>query len=78
MKTLVNSKEHTNTSQQDLVDNSSSTNLDDNDINVRTSYDDNDNSNYGFGDVTRSQWIIVIILCYVNLINYMDRYTIAG
>lgn len=24
------------------------------------------------------QWITVIILCFVNLINYMDRYTIAG
>ncbi|KAL1140201.1 hypothetical protein AAG570_000133 [Ranatra chinensis] len=28
--------------------------------------------------VTMKQWITVIILCYVNLINYMDRYTIAG
>lgn len=31
-----------------------------------------------FKDVTLSQWITVAILCYVNLINYMDRYTIAG
>lgn len=28
--------------------------------------------------VTRSQWVTVAILCFVNLINYMDRYTIAG
>ena len=28
--------------------------------------------------VSRSQWITVAILTYVNLINYMDRYTIAG
>lgn len=29
-------------------------------------------------EVTTSQWITVFILCFVNLINYMDRYTIAG
>lgn len=23
-------------------------------------------------------WLTVIVLCYVNLINYMDRYTVAG
>lgn len=28
--------------------------------------------------ITTSQWITVLILCFVNLINYMDRYTIAG
>jgi hypothetical protein len=28
--------------------------------------------------ITRTQWITVAILTYVNLINYMDRYTIAG
>ena len=28
--------------------------------------------------ITRTQWITVGILTYVNLINYMDRYTIAG
>ena len=28
--------------------------------------------------VTTSQWVTVLILCFVNLINYMDRYTIAG
>ncbi|XP_073995498.1 lysolipid transporter protein spinster isoform X2 [Rhodnius prolixus] len=28
--------------------------------------------------VTRGQWLTVAILCFVNLINYMDRYTIAG
>ena len=28
--------------------------------------------------VSRTQWITVAILTYVNLINYMDRYTIAG
>ncbi|EEB11201.1 conserved hypothetical protein [Pediculus humanus corporis] len=28
--------------------------------------------------ITKSQWLTVLILCYVNLINYMDRYTVAG
>ena len=28
--------------------------------------------------VTRSEWITLAILTFVNLINYMDRYTIAG
>lgn len=28
--------------------------------------------------VTCQEWATVIILCYVNLINYMDRYTVAG
>lgn len=28
--------------------------------------------------ITKRQWLTVAILCYVNLINYMDRFTIAG
>ena len=28
--------------------------------------------------ITRSQWFTVAVLCFVNLINYMDRFTIAG
>ena len=24
------------------------------------------------------RWLSVFILCYINLINYMDRYTVAG
>jgi len=28
--------------------------------------------------VTAREWITVAILCFVNLINYMDRFTIAG
>merc|ERR1719412_885295 len=28
-------------------------------------------------DLTR-RWVSVIILCFINLINYMDRYTVAG
>lgn len=30
------------------------------------------------GDVTFIEYMTVGILCFVNLINYMDRYTIAG
>jgi len=32
----------------------------------------------GGGHVTSRQWITVFVLVYVNLINYMDRLTIAG
>ncbi|XP_014478043.1 PREDICTED: protein spinster isoform X1 [Dinoponera quadriceps] len=28
--------------------------------------------------INRSDWITVAVLCFVNLINYMDRFTIAG
>jgi hypothetical protein len=28
--------------------------------------------------ITSAQWLTVFVLCYVNLINYMDRFTIAG
>lgn len=28
--------------------------------------------------ITGRHWLTVLILCFVNLINYMDRYTIAG
>ncbi|KAK2580796.1 hypothetical protein KPH14_011530 [Odynerus spinipes] len=29
-------------------------------------------------EVTRNDWVTVIVLCFVNLINYMDRFTVAG
>jgi len=28
--------------------------------------------------ISVGEWLTIIILCYVNLINYMDRFTIAG
>ncbi|XP_067632578.1 protein spinster isoform X1 [Eurosta solidaginis] len=28
--------------------------------------------------ITKTQWFTVAVLCFVNLINYMDRFTIAG
>lgn len=31
-----------------------------------------------FNSVTSSQWFTVAVLCFINLINYMDRFTIAG
>lgn len=32
----------------------------------------------GFSSVTATQWFTVGVLCFINLINYMDRFTIAG
>lgn len=29
-------------------------------------------------DVKAGEWIAMLILCFVNLINYMDRFTLAG
>lgn len=35
-------------------------------------------SSAGFGSVTSKEWFTVGVLCFINLINYMDRFTIAG
>lgn len=32
----------------------------------------------GLRSITPSEWFSVAVLCFVNLINYMDRFTIAG
>lgn len=32
----------------------------------------------GFWGISSSEWFTVGVLCFVNLINYMDRFTIAG
>lgn len=32
----------------------------------------------GFHSVTSKEWFTVGVLCFINLINYMDRFTIAG
>lgn len=29
-------------------------------------------------NITVKEWIVVAILCFINLINYMDRFTLAG
>lgn len=34
--------------------------------------------NSGTRTVSAKEWVIVVILCFVNLINYMDRFTLAG
>ncbi|XP_050506344.1 protein spinster isoform X2 [Diabrotica virgifera virgifera] len=40
--------------------------------------EDNENNPRGMRNVTFREWVVVGILCFVNLINYMDRFTIAG
>lgn len=35
-------------------------------------------SSNGSGGVSATAWFTVGVLCFVNLINYMDRFTIAG
>lgn len=35
-------------------------------------------SSAGFGSVSSKEWFTVGVLCFINLINYMDRFTIAG
>lgn len=37
-----------------------------------------ENGNNGFRDVSSKEWFTVAVLCFINLINYMDRFTIAG
>lgn len=32
----------------------------------------------GLSTITCQEWFTVAVLCFVNLINYMDRFTIAG
>lgn len=36
------------------------------------------NDNNGNRSITLSEWFTVGVLCFVNLINYMDRFTVAG
>lgn len=66
-----------------------STNLPSNNSNQQLMDDDSDGletrapsinseSPKSFRTVTKTQWITVAVLCYVNLINYMDRFTMAG
>lgn len=32
----------------------------------------------GYSSVSSKEWFTVAVLCFINLINYMDRFTIAG
>lgn len=49
---------------------------------LRQIYADDDRSvsvsSTSTGRQSRTAWFTVIVLCFVNLINYMDRFTIAG
>ncbi|XP_019758452.1 protein spinster isoform X2 [Dendroctonus ponderosae] len=40
--------------------------------------EDNSEHERSWRDVKLTEWISVSVLCYVNLINYMDRFTVAG
>lgn len=60
----------TDSSQQLMTD---SVSLDSNGSTRRTS-----RQYAGFGGISASEWFTVLVLCFVNLINYMDRFTIAG
>jgi hypothetical protein len=35
-------------------------------------------SRSGYSSVSKKEWFTVSVLCFINLINYMDRFTIAG
>ena len=39
---------------------------------------DTDRNNSSLNRIKYSSWFAMIVLCFVNLINYMDRFTIAG
>lgn len=47
-----------------------------------SSSEENTNENVEIERVSRTtsvrEWIAVIVLCFINLINYMDRFTLAG
>lgn len=55
----------TDSSQQLIVDNDST---------IRS----NSRQYEGNHSVTYTEWFAMFVLCFVNLINYMDRFTIAG
>lgn len=40
--------------------------------------DDGETCGKTLRSVTVKEWIVVAILCFINLINYMDRFTLAG
>lgn len=47
------------------------------DVQVVTAHEHNDQPR-GCSSVSKKQIITMAVLCYVNLINYMDRFTVAG
>ncbi|XP_044272836.1 protein spinster isoform X1 [Tribolium madens] len=63
-----------NKMEGDITQNNSSTEL------VRSNEESNETSQSErtIKDVKFREWVMVFILCFVNLINYMDRFTLAG
>ena len=61
-----------NTSNQQLVRNG------DNDSATTLLHEKESRRRETLSDVTFMEFLTVFILCFVNLINYMDRFTLAG
>lgn len=76
---LKNSKRKMNVQQGDVPNSTSSHQLidDDDSVNSRQPIQ-NEITERNLKTVTRTEWTTVLILCFINLINYMDRYTMAG
>ncbi|KAF7987365.1 hypothetical protein HCN44_003127 [Aphidius gifuensis] len=64
-------------SQQHLVVNEEINNSGSSDVKQSNSSINNNNNNSNT-KISKKEWITVLILCFINLINYMDRMTIAG
>lgn len=62
-------------SQQHLVVNEEMDNSGSSDVKQSNPNINNNNNNT---KISKKEWITVLILCFINLINYMDRMTIAG
>lgn len=60
--------------------NASSSVIDGDDVNGDSKRPNSRNSHQydGLSSITCAEWFSVGVLCFVNLINYMDRFTIAG
>ncbi|KAF5289767.1 hypothetical protein FQA39_LY03684 [Lamprigera yunnana] len=59
--------------EPDIPENRSLQNLVDDEENPHAN-----NATRSIRDVKCHEWVTVVILCFVNLINYMDRFTLAG
>jgi MFS transporter, Spinster family, sphingosine-1-phosphate transporter len=51
---------------------------DDKTLERRSRLDSTSSSRVGYSSVSSKEWFTVSVLCFINLINYMDRFTIAG
>lgn len=66
-----------NLSQQHLMVNNDDRNGSTATMTSREKSNSMDNNN-SLSKITAMEWLTVIVLCYINLINYMDRFTVAG